>query len=241
MYDIHCHIIPNVDDGSGNLSDSAEMAEIAASSGVKGIIATPHCNIPGMFGNYWNSEFDEKINKLQEALNKRDIPVTVYPGQEIYLVKGFMEHLKNGELITLNRSRYLLVEFDVHTDETSAVLKLNQLTAQGYVPIVAHPERYGFVIENINAINRIRSSGCLVQLNSGSLKGDFGSYAKHTAKAILKNRKADFVASDAHSQYSRTPFLADVHEMICDVCSEDYADLLLDINPAKVLNNDSIY
>lgn len=241
MFDIHCHIMPDVDDGSGNMSDSVEMAQIAAASGVRGIIATPHCNIPGSFQNYWKSEFDEKLKKLQETLEKKSVPVTVYPGQEIFLVKGFMSRLKNGELISLNGSRYLLVEFDVQSDSTSALLKLNQLTAEGYVPIVAHPERYGFVIENINVINQIRSSGCLIQLNRGSLKGDFGSHAKRAAQAILKSRKADFVASDAHSQYSRTPFLADTHEMISEFYSEDYADLLLNINPEKVLKDQTIY
>ncbi len=241
MYDIHCHIIPDVDDGSGNLSDSIEMAEIAAASGVRGMIATPHCNVPGGFRNYWNAQFDAKIRTLQDALNKRNIPVTVYPGQEIFLFKGFVSKLKCGELIPLNGSKYLLVEFDARSDETSAMLKLNQLTALGYVPIVAHPERYGFVMENLNVINHIRSSGCLVQVNRGSLMGDFGAYVQRTALAIIGSRKADFVASDAHSQYSRTPFLADVHEMISENYSDEYAELLLDINPEKVLNNENIY
>lgn len=240
MFDIHCHILPGVDDGSGNMNDSIEMAQLASESGTKGIIATPHCNVPGMFENFWSAEFENKIRKLQSALNQRNIPISVYPGQEIFLSNHFEEHFEKGDFITLNNSRYMLVEFDFRVDEASAVSRLEWLAAEGYVPIVAHPERYGFVIENPDMINKIRSSGCLVQLNAGSLTGEFGPYIQRTADIIIHNRLADFAASDAHSQYSRTPNLADVHELICENFSYDYADVLLKTNPEKVLNNEII-
>lgn len=240
MFDIHCHILPGVDDGSGNLSDSIEMAQLAAESGTKGIIATPHCNIPDMFDNYWNCELEKKIRELQSALNKSKIPIEVYTGQETFLSNHFEAHLEKGDFITLNNSRYMLVEFDFRIDEASAVSRLERLVAEGYVPVVAHPERYGFVIENPNAIKRIRSMGCLVQLNAGSLMGDFGLYIQRTANVIAQNRLADFAASDAHSQYSRTPNLADVHELICENLSYDYAEVLVKVNPLKVLGNEII-
>lgn len=240
MFDIHCHILPGVDDGSGNLSDSIEMAQLAAELGTKGIIATPHCNIPGMFDNYWNSELANRIRELQSIFEQRKIPVTVYPGQEVFLSKHFEAHLEKGDFITLNNSRYMLVELDFRIDEASAVSRLERLVAEGYVPVVAHPERYGFVIENPKVINKIRSSGCLVQLNAGSFTGDFGSYISKTANMIVQNRFADFIASDAHSQYSRTPNLADVHELICENFSYDYADVLFKINPLKALDNEII-
>ncbi len=240
MFDIHCHILHGVDDGSGNLSDSIEMAQLAAESGTTGIIATPHCNIPGMFENYWSKELEDKIVELRRALAQRNIAVDIYSGQEVFLSRFFEENLEKGDFVTLNGSRYMLVEFDFRIDELSAVQKLEKLASRGYVPIVAHPERYGFVIENPDAINRIRSAGCLVQLNSGSLTGDFGRFVRKTANAIITNGLADFVASDAHSQYSRTPNLAQVHELVCEDLSYDYADFLFNINPVKVLNNEII-
>lgn len=240
MFDIHCHILHGVDDGSGNLSDSIEMAQLAAESGTKGIIATPHCNIPGMFENYWNEELAAKVQTLRRELDIRGIPVTVYPGQEVFLSKHFDEYLKNGDFITLNNSKYMLAELDFRIDEASAVSRLSKLVSEGYVPVVAHPERYGFVIENPSAITRIRSLGCLVQLNGGSLTGAFGTYIQRTADIIIHNRLADFVASDAHSQYSRTPNLANAHELICENISYDYADVLFRLNPVKVLNNETI-
>lgn len=240
MFDIHCHILPGVDDGSGNMSDSIEMAQLAAESGTKGIIATPHCNIPGMFDNYWSNALEEKVRILQNELNEKGIPVTVYSGQEVFLSRDFDERLKKGEFITLNGSRYMLVELDFRIDEISAISKLEYLAAEGYIPILAHPERYGFVIENPSVIKKIRSSGCLVQLNGGSITGDFGGYIQKTADLIIRNSFADFIASDAHSQYSRTPALSDVHELICENYSYDYADLLFRTNPLNVLENRSI-
>lgn len=240
MFDIHSHILYGVDDGAGNLSDSVEMAQLAAESGTKGLIATPHCNIPGVFDNYWTAELLEKLSVLRQELKKRNIPIEIYSGQEVFLSKKFETHLKNGEFITLNNSRYMLVELDFRTDEASMMSRLQRLTDCGYVPIVAHPERYGLVIENPGIITAIKSSGCLVQVNAGSVLGDFGPYIKRTAQAILRNGLADFVASDAHSQYSRTPNLSDVHEYISENISYDYADELFKINPWKVIKNDII-
>lgn len=102
MFDIHCHILPGVDDGSGNLSDSIEMAQLAAESGTRGIAATPHCNIPGMFENYRGAELEERLRMLRQALAERNIPVEIYSGQEVFLSKHFEEHLEKGDFITLN-------------------------------------------------------------------------------------------------------------------------------------------
>ncbi len=240
MFDIHCHILPGVDDGSGNLNDSIEMALVAAESGTEGIIATPHCNIPGMFENFWSTELYDKLQLLRKALREKNIPVEIYQGQEIFLSKNYEICLQKNGFITLNNSRYMLTELDFRIDEETAVSRLKGLASHGFVPILAHPERYGFVIENPAAVKRIRSDGVLIQLNAGSLTGDFGPYIKRTAEKIIGNSLADFVASDAHSQYSRTPDFTDIHEYICGNFSYDYADILLKTNPMKVINNETI-
>lgn len=240
MFDIHCHILPGVDDGSGNMSDSIEMAQLAAESGTKGIIATPHCNIPGVFENYWCDAFAEKVRMLRNELSVRNIPVSIYPGQEVFLSSHFEEYLEKGGFITLNNSRYMLSELDFRIDEATAISRLRYLVSQGYVPIIAHPERYGFVIENPSSIKKLRSEGCLVQLNAGSLLGYFGHYIQKTAEAVIRSGLADFIASDAHSQYDRTPSLTAVNELICENISYDYADILFRTNPLKVLDNKTI-
>lgn len=241
MIDIHCHILPGMDDGAGNMSDAIEMAECAASTGIKRIIATPHSNIPGGYRNYWGLSMQHDIKILQDEINQRNIPVTIYCGQEVFLASGFMELLHEGKLITLNQSRYMLVEFDMRERADVAYRKLQQLISAGYIPIVAHPERYEFVNEQKDAVYRMKDLGALLQVNKGSLKGRFGKKEMNTAIEIVETFQADFIASDAHSQYSRTPYLADVHEFVSETYSSDYGDLLLKVNPQKVLNNETIY
>lgn len=241
MIDIHCHIMPGVDDGSGNLSDSAEMAQLAARHGTKKIIVTPHCNIHSGERNYWDSEMENKFISLQARLREKNIPVEVFRGQEVFLSGSFMDGLRQKRFLTLNCSNYLLAEFDMRESAAVAYSKLHQLVSEGYTPIVAHPERYRFVHEQRDAIYRIKETGSLIQVNKGSLKGSFGFGIQKIALDIIETRQADFVASDAHSQYSRTPVLADVHEFICEKFSSEYADFLLKQNPLRVIANEKIY
>lgn len=241
MIDIHCHILPGVDDGAGNMSDAVEMAALAASSGIKSIIVTPHCNIPGAYHNYWNYFMAEDVRNLQNEIRKKNINLTVYPGQEVYLAPGFADLLKNGEFIGLNETKYILVEFSMRERADVAYRKLQQVIAEGYVPIVAHPERYGFVTEQQEAVYRMKDLGALLQVNKGSIKGAFGKTVRKKANEIISTYQADFVASDGHSQYSRTPYLADVHEFISEEISADYGDWLVRVNPGKVLNGEEIY
>ncbi len=240
MFDIHCHILPCVDDGSGSIIDSIEMAQLAVRTGTNGIIATPHCNMPGTPENFWSTDFDAKVKELNGILQSRNIPITVYPGQEIFAYGDIAKRLKRNELITLNNSGYILIEFDFSASEREMLTYIQMITAEGYVPIVAHPERYLIFGENPERIRYIRSAGALVQVNSGSVKGSFGYFPERAASYFLANQLADFVASDAHSQYSRTPDLFQVHEIICENYSYEYADLLLNENPLKVINNEEI-
>ncbi len=240
MIDIHCHVIYGVDDGSIGPEESLKMIDLASSGGTVALIATPHCNVPGSYRNLWGPELAEKLKAINSALIKAGKKTRVFPGQEIFCSGAFREELAAGRLITLNRSRYPLVEFDFTEFEDSVTLKLRALIADGYVPIVAHPERYDFVQMSTQAAFRLKSLGCLLQVNKGSLAGAFGESAKRSAHRLLEEELADFIASDAHSPYVRNTNMADVYEMVCEEYSYDYAQTLMDINPLKVLRNETI-
>lgn len=241
MYDIHCHLIPGVDDGSDSIRESMEMLELAQSGLTDGIVCTPHCNIEDCCLNSRNEKINFYIEKLGRESEKQGIAVQIYPGQEVFLGGDITEHLKSGKFITLNFSEYLLVEFAWNEIPSSAFRKITALTANGYKPVIAHPERYGFVIEDKDMAAQLKALGCLLQVNKGSLKGAFGPAAADTAHRLLKGRLADFVASDAHSPYKRTPYLKDVHEMISTFYSENYANHLLKDNPYRVITNKQVY
>lgn len=241
MYDIHCHLIPGVDDGADILDESLQMLRLAASGRTVGIICTPHCNIPGAYRNYYDTNLDKIFRAMQRLVAERQIPVRLYPGQEVFLSGPVPQLLREGKIITLNRSVYLLCEFDPYESAETAFRKLEQIRADGYIPIVAHPERYQFVAELPGTADRLKAIGAFLQVNKGSLKGAFGRLAAETAHRLLAGRKADFVASDAHSPYVRTPYLGDAHEMISALYSIDYADFLLRDNPLRVIQNQKIY
>ena len=240
MVDIHCHILPGFDDGSDNIEESVRMAKLAVDGGTKAIIATPHSNIPDSYQNYFDRVYVEKFKLMNSRLAEEKIPLKVYPGNEIFASGNIVELIKKKSLLTLCNSVYPLVEFGFAEHSDSVYEKLQILVAEGLTPIVAHPERYAFVAEDESAPLKLKNMGCLLQINKGSLKGSFGRTAYVVSHSIIRHELAHFVASDAHSPYMRTPYLADAHRIISDIHSEEYADLLLSINPEKVLENKKI-
>ena len=241
MYDIHCHLIPGIDDGADILDETLQMLRLAASGRTRGVICTPHCNIPGTYQNYYDADFEKRFRSLKRLTVEQRIPVDIYLGQEIFLSGDISRLLREEKLITLNRSAYLLCEFDPYERIENACSKLERICAEGYIPIVAHPERYHFITEIPSAADRLKAIGALLQINKGSLTGAFGHAATQAAHRLLERRKADFIASDAHSPYIRTPFLGDAHEIVSEHYSMHYADHLLFNNPLRVIRNQKIY
>ena len=241
MTDIHCHILYGADDGSTCFEESVEMAKIASADGTDYIIATPHSNVPGSYQNFWDDTLLGRINKINNALVESECPLRVFPGQEIFCTENVVELLRAGKLRTLNSSRYPLVEFGFYERSASVYEKLQSLVAAGYVPIVAHPERYAFVCEDETAAQKLKNIGCLLQVNKGCIRGKFGTHALKAAKSILKSRLADFVASDAHGPYSRTPHMEAAHEYVAETYGFDYAKLLFSQNPIAVIKNKEIF
>lgn len=240
MIDIHCHILDGVDDGSYCLAESVEMAKVALEGGTEKIVATPHMNIPGTETVPWGEKTSGKLAALNEKLASEKIPITVYPGQEVFCAGNVVSLLENGSAITLNRTKYLLVEFDFYARSETILDQCDALIASGVVPVIAHPERYEALKENDQTVYRLKKRHCLLQINCGSLFGAFGRSARNIAHGLLEGSLADFIASDAHSPYVRTPYMADAHEMVSEMYSIDYAELLFRDNPEHLLQNKEI-
>lgn len=240
MYDLHCHILYGVDDGADTILESLEMAEIARNNGTKGIVVTPHSYSSPTELNFWDDDMKNRFSNLQKEIYQRGLDIKLFSGQEIYGRGEFVEHLLSGELITINGSRYPLIEFPFAVRSKYVLEKMQLLITEGFVPIIAHPERYTFVSENFESLVKLKKMGCLVQVNTGSLQGVFGSGAKSISAKILDRRMADVVASDAHSPFVRLPSLAEAHELISEKFSPDYADRLLNRNPEAIIQNKTI-
>ncbi len=239
MIDIHLHILPGVDDGSPSMESSLEMAQLALESGVHGVIATPHCNLPEE--PCLNAQgMEQQVKRFRRALQQAGIPLKVYGGMEIFGTPQTAQRLQTGQLCTLAGSRYPLIEFPFVDYGDTATEILDSVLRLGLRPIVAHPERYHYTQSDPRLLNLWVEMGCLLQINRGSLFGRFGRHAEALANGLLERNFVSFVASDAHSPTVRTPWLRDAAEYLLREYPKETVWALLEENPHRVLENKEI-
>jgi protein-tyrosine phosphatase len=237
MIDIHTHILPGMDDGSKTMEDSLIMAEMALRSGVDTMIVTPHSNVEGIFDNYYDDAFIQSFRAFDKVLKERKLPLTVAPGMEVYASEDVPELLRQGRLITLNHSRYLLIEFNFYEDLGFIEYLLTEILESGYCPIIAHPERYHLVQKHTDIAFDWLEMGASLQVNKDSILGTFGYRSRETAFYLLEHNLASLIASDAHNPYRRTADMSEVYHFVRRVCGMDYANILFCENPKRVLKN----
>ncbi len=232
MIDLHSHILPGLDDGAQSLEDSLAMARMAVDSGVTAMAATPHCL------DDRSREVYDAWKLLRQALKEAGIPLRLCLGMEIFGTRDTARLLQEGRLFTLNGSRYPLIEFSFHSSGEEETWILHSVCKAGYTPIVAHPERYTYVQQNPEIVNRWRRMGCLLQVNRGSLLGRFGVSAQEMGAELVERGFAAAVATDAHSSRMRTPWMKDVRQMLARQISPLCARTLLQDNPRRILKNE---
>ena len=171
MIDIHAHILPGIDDGAEDMYDTLEMARMAADSGVDRIIATPHCNIPGMYGNYFGREYIDRYESVVKAVRKEKIPIEILPGMEVFSTEDLPELIVNHKIMPLNQSRYILMEFAFDEDPEFADSILKRVEEVGARPVIAHAERYEFIQDYPQIAYRWFRKGYVIQANKGSFLG----------------------------------------------------------------------
>ncbi len=239
MTDIHCHILPAFDDGSEDISESLAMARTAVESGVTCIVATPHFR--GQREELASlNRLVARYRRLVQTLDRDGIPLTVLPGAEILCTPQTPELAREGALPTLGSSNYLLAEF--FFDESLEFMDhmFSCFTENGYRVVIAHPERYEAVQEAPTTLVRWFRQGYVLQLNKGSLLGAFGPGPEQTAHWALEHGVAHIIASDAHSARRRTTEMAALRQYLLDICPEEYVRILLEENPVRLVNNQSI-
>lgn len=238
MIDIHCHILPRVDDGAEDLAAGLQMARMAAQSGVKAIIATPHCNLPNApRKNYAGGPVMERFLRFRELVARAEIPVQLFFGAEVLCTGNLERLLRDRKLPTLAGSRYLLAEFSFDEPLEFMEDRLSCIAAFGLVPVIAHPERYEAVQRDPRVIQRWFRRGYVIQLNKGSLLGRLGRRAEATAGLLLDQGLAHAVASDAHSPDLRTPHMEPVRAFLEERCGPEYTGILLRQNPERIIRD----
>lgn len=237
MIDLHSHILPGLDDGSKNIEETIEMARISVSEGINKIVATPHHRKP----RYLTKKEDVlgKTIYINSILKQKNIDLKIYTGMEIRMSRDIPEKLRNDELLSLNESKYILIElpFKEELDYTEDVL--HEIKILGYIPVIAHPERYQVVMNDPNYVKKLIEDGCLIQINSNSLTGQFGTECKQVAEILVKHRMVHLVSTDSHSSRNRSPRVKYGIERMKKISDENYVESIIS-NAHKVFNNQDI-
>jgi protein-tyrosine phosphatase len=201
MIDLHCHILPNVDDGPKDLAESVEMAKQAVQQGIKTIIATPH-HRNEKYENHGQTIF-RQVEEFNRVLKSENLDLTVLPGQETRIFGEMVEGLESSEILPLNQGKYVFVELPSgHVPRYTGQL-LFDIQLKGFIPVIVHPERNQEIIENPEVLYQLVKKGALTQVTASSVSGHFGKTIKKFSLQLIEANLTHFVASDAHNTSSR--------------------------------------
>lgn len=237
MIDFHSHIIPNIDDGSSSLEESINLIKEAEKAGFTAVISTSH-----YIEGYYDYNQEERKKYLENLYNveNNDKNVKLYLGSEIYITEDMFELIEQEKASTINNSRYILFELPMNSKTFLAKEIVYRAIEKGYLPIIAHPERYTYVQEDINYARELSNMGALFQSNYGSIIGMYGNHAKKTIYKLLEDDLIQFLGSDVHREgqiYNKVPKILKKLE---NVISKKKIEELTQINAEKVLNNENI-
>lgn len=236
LCDLHTHVLPGLDDGAPTMEYALQMLENAIASDVCVLAATPHCN--GPYGNYLDGDLQQQFLHLRRAAEH--LPIQLVLGAEALAGPHLLAQLRKGRIPTINGGRYLLTEFPVDTPPEAFSEMLQSVLDLGYIPLVAHPERYLAVCQAPQIVMPWLDMGCHLQLTGSSILGGYGKNVQRTAAFLLRQDLVACVASDAHGLHSRSNFLLDVYDHLAVRYSKQYAQCLMYENPVGICRNEDI-
>lgn len=237
MIDLHCHILPQIDDGSDSFEESIRMVRLAEKNRIDVTVATPH------FFDYNNiEEFvferNERAIRLNDTIKDYGYKTRIACGAEVYLDGGVFT-ADNMDELTVNKSRYMLCEFTLKPfDIEKAVIYTEELINRGYTPIIAHPERYISFMHHPEIVNDLWDMGCRFQVNASSLAGRLGEEIGEFCHELVLRGFVDFIGTDAHSSTVRKNDLFEKIDEFPEDLSEDEIEYMTMTAPLRVLKNE---
>ena len=241
MIDIHNHILPNVDDGSKSINMSMNMMKHAFEQGITEVVNTTHFQHPLFIDIDHSFERIESIkSSLQKKLYENDIPIKLHLGYEVFYHENLLKIIKQP-LVTMGNGKYMLIEFAPNNIPSSHKKILFDLKMNGVTPIIAHPERYKAVHENFYVIYDWINSGCLIQIDCGSLLGLMGKKAKKASLSMIKEKWCHILASDAHNDTNRNFCMKDAYEIVKNIIGQKNADTLVFEHPSSIIKGEDLY
>ncbi len=216
MIDLHCHILPKVDDGSQSVEESLKMAEQAVKDGIHAIVATPH-SLNGVYANRVEHVISG-VTALQETLTANHLDLKLYPGADVHLCTDMVTRINNREACTINDAgKYILLELPSQMIPNRVKDEIFALKLNGITPIITHPERNAMVQHDPGVLYELVQMGALSQVTAMSLTGDFGEFIGQVSATLLRYRLVHIIASDAHSAKDRPPVLSGAVEQAAEI------------------------
>jgi len=236
--DIHTHILPGVDDGAQDMSQALELVRMAYQNGTRSMILTPHYR--GKFKNNDPVWLREVFGIFREMVAAEMPRMNLYLGNEVYYETDVGVKMEAGKAMTLNGSRYCLLEFRTSTPRSQIEMGVSEVLRFGYVPIIAHAERYEAFRHEKDLTDEVLHMGALIQLNADSIMGKHRLSVTSFCKQLLREGKAHFIATDAHDSRKRPPLLRDCFWKVYKKYGAAYTEKLFYENAQAVIDNKRI-
>jgi protein-tyrosine phosphatase len=235
MIDLHCHLLPGIDDGPPDLETSLRMARLAVADGITVVACTPHI-LPGLYENT-GPKIREALETFRVCIARADILLRLVAGADVHVSPDLGDGLRSGRVLTLNDSRYLLYEPPHHVPSPQLEAHAFSLQAAGYVPIVTHPERLSWIESHYDIFRRLAQRGVWMQLTAGSVVGRFGRRPRYWAERMLDEGLCQILATDAHDPVRRAPRLAEARDAVARRLGDRLAIEMVETRPQAVLDN----
>ncbi len=235
MIDLHCHLLPGIDDGAPDLETSLAMARAAVADGIEVTACTPHI-YPGVYENTGDG-IRAGVARLQGLLAEAGIALALTTGADAHLAPELPEKLRSGAAPTLGGTRYFLLEPPHHVAPPRFDEFVFGVMAAGYVPLITHPERLTWIADHYPMFCALADRGCWMQVTAGSLTGSFGPEARYWGERMLDEGRVHVLATDAHGATRRPPLLAEGRLAAEKWVGAEEARHLVQTRPAGVLKN----
>lgn len=235
MIDLHCHLLPCIDDGAKDLETSLAMARMAVADGITITACTPHI-LPGVYNNH-GPNIRSAVEHLSKALSEAGIPLQLIAGADVHIGPDLVQRLRNGTALTLHNTRYFLFEPPHHVIPPRLEDHIFGLQTAGFVPILTHPERLSWVDGHYDLVNRLVYSGVLMQITAGSLLGRFGRRPRYWAERMLADGICHLLATDAHNTEQRVPRLSEARDLVARKLGEAEATNMVLNRPRAIIED----
>lgn len=235
IFDIHCHIVPGVDDGATDIEETRKLLRMEYKQGVRNIIATPHFRFR-MFETPVE-KVKEQFKLVEKAAAEISPDLHVYLGCEFHSTMEMLPMLREKKVMTMAGSRYVLTEFSHNSEENYIHERISALLSGGYKPIIAHIERYEATRTSLDFVEELVNMGAYMQINADSIIGKDGFFTRRYCNKAMKYGLIHFVGSDCHNSTQRITRIGEAYKMTAKNLGQDYADELFIHNPEKILKN----